>query len=180
MTHSLIYHILMPQRVTKFGSEELDAVHEKWAIPMGDKLSKVAENRFEIQRDWLQNLNTEITRYRDYEWKATTCYIAILSAAIGSVLDKDIWLDLSKYRLVLTSAVAAFALIASSQLAYIHRMLNRRRNERAALLEDLGGPKQPRTNSLWGLCEGPGFIFFIGFAAFVLFLAVALIILVWR
>jgi hypothetical protein len=147
---------------------------------MGDKSLKTAENRFEIQRDWLQNLNTEITRYRDYEWKATTCYIAILSVAIGGVLDKDIWPALSRYRLVLTSAVVAFALIASSQLAYIHMRLNKRRNERATLLEELGRPKQTRIKALWGLCEGPGFIFFVGFTAFMIFLAVALCILVWR
>jgi hypothetical protein len=140
----------------------------------------LSDRDFQFLRDRLVHLNNEVTRYRDTEWKATAFHAAVLAAVTYVLLDKSKCPDLSGWRTVLTVVVLAYTGLACSQLVYIHRRLNERRNERADLLGRLGESGPAKIETLWGLYEGPGFIFFAGFTLSLVALTTALVAFVWR
>lgn len=140
----------------------------------------LSDRDFQFLRDRLAHLNNEVTRYRDTEWKATAFHAAVLAALAYVLLDKSKRPDLTGWHTVLTVVVLAYTGLACSQLVYIHKRLNERRNQRGELLRRLGESEPPRIEALWGLYEGPGFIFFAGFTLSLVALAVALVGLVWQ
>jgi hypothetical protein len=141
---------------------------------------ELSERNFQFLRDSLAHLNSEVTRYRDTEWKATAFHAAVLAAITYVLLDKSKCPDLSGWRTLLTIVVVAYTGLACCQLVYIHKRLNTRRNERSTLIERFGERGQPRIQALWGLYEGPGFIFFAGFTLSLVALTAALVSLLWQ
>lgn len=141
---------------------------------------ELSDRDFQFLRDGLAHLNNEVTRYRDTEWKATAFHAAVLAAITYVLLDKTKCPDLSGWRTVLTIVVVVYTGLACCQLVYIHKRLNTRRNERSALIERFGERGHARIRALWGLYEGPGFIFFAGFTLSLVALTAALVSLLWQ
>ena len=141
---------------------------------------KLSERNFQFLRDSLTHLNNEVTRYRDTEWKATAFHAAVLAAIAYVLLDDSKRPDLSGLRTALTIVVVAYTGLACCQLVYIHRRLNKCRNERSDLLGRLGESGQAKIQAWWGLYEGPGFVFFAGFTLSLVALTAALIALLWQ
>lgn len=141
---------------------------------------ELSDRNFQFLRDSLTHLNNEVTRYRDTEWKATAFHAAVLAAIAYVLLDKSKCPDLSGWRTVLTVVVVAYTGLACCQLVYIHKRLNQCRNERSDLIRRLGESGQTKIQALWGLYEGPGFVFFTGFTLSLVALTAALVSLLWR
>lgn len=144
------------------------------------EVPKLSDRNFQFLRDSIEHLNNEVTRYRDTEWKATAFHAAVLATIVYVLLDKSKCPDLSGCRTVLTVVVVAYTGLACCQLVYIHKRLNKCRNERSDLIRRLGESGQAKIQALWGLYEGPGFIFFAGFTLSLVALATALVSLLWR
>jgi hypothetical protein len=128
--------------------------------------------------DRLKWLDQETTRYRDYEWKATSFHAAFFVAILYAILDPK----KHQYLYGLTTGVliiiGIYVGIAISHLVYIHFRLNARRNEKRDLLIKLGQEvKEKEITCWWGFCEGWGVIFPLGFMASLIGLAEILIVL---
>jgi len=96
------------------------------------------------------------------------------------LLDESKCPELGSWRIVLTVVVVAYTGLAFCQLVYIHKRLNECRNERSDLISRLGESGRAKIQALWGLYEGPGFIFFAGFTLSLVALTAALNSLLWR
>lgn len=137
-------------------------------IPNKDSLP---DRDFTFLHDRLRWLDQEITRYRDFEWKATSFHAAFFTALLYALLDAQTRLYLSNYKVWLTAAIFIYLVIACAQLIYIHRALNLRRNDRSDLLGRLGQAAPQRITRFFSLYEGLGAIFLIGFLLSLIFLA---------
>lgn len=141
---------------------------------------ELSDRNFQFLRDSLTHLNNEVTRYRDTEWKATAFHAAVLAAIIYVLLDKSKCPDLIGLCMILTVVVVVYTGLACCQLVYIHKRLNKCRNKRSDLMRRLGESGRAKIQALWGLYEGPGFIFFAGFTFSLVALTAALVSLLWR
>ena len=147
---------------------------------MVHEASDLSERDFQFLRDSITQQKNEVTRYRDTEWKATAFHAAVLAAIAYVLLDKNKCPDLSGLRTILTVVVIAYTGFACCQLVYIHKRLNKCRNERSDLFMRLGESGQDKIQAMWGLYEGPGFIFFTGFTLSLVALTAVLVSLLWR
>lgn len=141
---------------------------------------ELSDRNFQFLRDNLTHLNNEVTRYRDTEWKATAFHAAVLAAVIYVLLDTSKRPNLDDWRMVITVIIVAYTCLACCQLVYIHKRLNKCRNERSDLMRRLGETGLAKIQTLWGLYEGPGFVFFAGFTLSLVALTAALVSLLWR
>jgi len=126
----------------------------------------------------LRWLDQEITRYRDFEWKATSFNAAFFTAVLYGILNKDLKDCFNKFKSWLIVAVLAYLFISCVHIIYIHMQLNKRRNEKIKPLPDrLQKPDVIPEDDLkpikWGFCEGWGVIFPIGFLLSLITLAFA-------
>jgi len=143
-----------------------------------DKQS-LPDRDFSFKQDHLKWLEAEITRYRDIEWQVTSFHTAVFIAILYLILDPDNLHLVYDIRILLLFGTGAYAVIAVSQLIYVHWSLNRRRNDRNKILEELCQlPEGPIR--LLGFWEGWGAIFPIGFILSIVFLEVILFWVIWQ
>jgi hypothetical protein len=134
------------------------------------------ELNFKLHRlNWLDN---EITRYRDYEWKATSFHSAFFIAIFYFLLDEGKRKILISNKIPLISAIILYLTISIWQLIYIHLRLNSRRNDRSELLFSIGAISVKEKITKWGgFCEGIGVIFILAFIFFFISIAIINILL---
>jgi hypothetical protein len=82
--------------------------------------SQIPQRKWDFLMDRLRWLDQEITRYRDFEWKATSFHTAFFTALLYALLNKEWRPFLQDQRVWLASAVIIYLGIAFSQLIYIH------------------------------------------------------------
>ena len=142
-------------------------------------MAKLTKRRFELLRDRLKFLDEEITRYRDFEWKATSFHAAFFVAVAYLLLDPVKKAVLVHFALELTGITVVYASQACAQLLYIHHRLNARRNDRSDLLALLGEESSPKNKGLRGFYEGVGFLFVACFVTCLAYLAFIVIRILW-
>jgi hypothetical protein len=152
-------------------------------------------------------VNSDVTRYRDYEWKITAYIGVVLVWTITMISGTRVPLDPSRclarfFWLFITLGVYGFGLAA---LRHVHRSLNQRRNEKTKI-EHLLHLHEPRAYGLgdanppeggWtkehfdrifegsrgarieGLVEGRGVFFVVCFAAYLTLLTLFAIICIF-
>lgn len=126
----------------------------------------------------LNFFDQEINRYRDYEWKATSFHTAFFVAILYLLIDPHTRLYLinaidSKILLGLAIglAISGYFIIACYQLIDIHFKLNKRRNDRTRILNDIRGYSQYEIiTKRWGFYEGKAAYFIISFIIWLIFL----------
>lgn len=119
----------------------------------------------------LRWLDQEITRQRDYEWKATSFHAAFFVAILYLLIDPAKREYLLSAKCLVSFTIIVYFFIICSQLLYTHFRLNMRRNERSKLLESIGAPFDEEIKGCCGFCEGTGVIFILTFLISLLFLA---------
>jgi hypothetical protein len=124
-------------------------------------------------------LDQEITRYRDYEWTATSFHTAFFVAILYFLIDSQRNnLIKATGSNILVLPIFLYLIIACYQLRDIHIKLNRSRNERNEYLRDIG---EPRVEEIKGVkfIEGKGAYITISFIIWLIFLfAIDVILLV--
>jgi hypothetical protein len=138
---------------------------------MSKEHNELTDRQWAFHSDRLKWLDQEITRYRDFEWKATSFHASFFAAVLYLLLGKDSGPVLKTYRWWLGVAIIAYAVIAVSQLVYIHFRLNEQRKNRDRRLAILGQESVAPRMRLRGFWEGSGALFPIGFLVSLLFLA---------
>ncbi len=125
---------------------------------------------FKLHR--LNYLDQEITRYRDYEWKATTIHTAFFVAILYILIDpaRRPYITQTINLILLGWVIFGYFFVACAQLLYIHIKLNSKRNDRTALLEEIGESGEPRITEFCGFYEGKGVIFILSFIIWLIFL----------
>ena len=150
-----------------------DSIRENLpAIPDGRTITDRSLSYIDYRLRWLDQ---EITRYRDFEWKVTSFHAAFFAALLYLMLDVGKRALMTQSRYWLLFSIVGYGIISCAHLVYIHYQLNRRRNERNALLAGLGVTAPKQITRLYGLVEGVGVIFPIGFLLTIIFLALTLI-----
>jgi len=140
--------------------------------------------RLSIMLDRLKWLDQEITRFRDYEWKATSFHSAIFVAILYALLDPKRHRYLCELSTPIGIAILIYLIIALSHLAYIHARLNESREKRDDLLGKLGQERIFTKKFRWRDCvkakEGWGVIFLVGFGVSLILLASAVLFLLYK
>lgn len=140
---------------------------------MSDGSERLSDRSWSFWVDRLHWLDQEITRYRDFEWKATSFHSAFYVALLYALLNKDSRPVLQAHVWWLAIAVGGYTIISISQLVYIHVRLNASRNRRGVVLTKLGQESPAPITRMKGYWEGTGAIFPVGFMVSLLFLAIA-------
>jgi len=86
----------------------------------------LSEKELSYRLDRIRWLEQEITRYRDYEWKATSFNAAFFVSLLYILLDeqkRQFILDYYKFEIILV--VILYLLFALFQLLFIHQRLGR-------------------------------------------------------
>lgn len=146
---------------------------------MVHKLNELSDRDLNFLSERLKWLDNEITRYRDFEWKATSFHAAFFIAVLYAILNKKWQAQLCAYKSWLIIAITFYIVISCLQLIYIHKRLNTSRNFRSEILTKIGEEGPPKIFKFWGLWEGPGAIFPIGFLLSLIFLAISVIMLLF-
>lgn len=158
----------------------------------------------EVLLAYYGHLRDEITRYRNFEWQITAYVAALFVFLIGLTgpdhpIDTKSGWPIKMLWTVLFVGVAAFGEFA---LTYVHRSLNRRRDDavRLEILLGLYRPFQPDQHAVdlglftakdlqpviarsprryQGFNEGPGIFFVLAFLVFVLISCTACSLHLW-
>ncbi len=77
---------------------------------------RLPDRDFQFLRDNLIHLNSEVTRYRDIEWKATAFHAAVLAAIAYVLLDENKRPDLGNWRMLVAIGVIVYTALACGQL----------------------------------------------------------------
>ena len=88
--------------------------------------------------DFLSWYNSEITRYRDYEWAVSGYAGAFSLAVVYLATDPDRKSILQEYYWLISPILLVFACLLVGSEAHIHRRLNDFRAKRSALIQESG------------------------------------------
>lgn len=165
-----------------------DVLERDWCLAIGitkgDELmksnSEISDRKFNFLQNRLDWLDQEITRYRDFEWKATSFQAAFFVALLYLLLDDRKRHLLQMFKPLLACTIIIYGTIGCIQLLYIHKRLNARRNVKNDLLTSLGEPAEKKITWLFGLVEGWGAMFPFVFVLSLAFLAMMTVLILFR
>ena len=124
-----------------------------------------SDRNFKFILNRINCLDQEITRYRDYEWKATSFHTAFFVAILYFLIDPhgQLYLINAIGSIILGFAISVYFIIACYQLIDIHIKLNKKRNKRTKLLKDIGENLTDKEIPSPYFYEGPAAYFIICF-----------------
>jgi hypothetical protein len=130
------------------------------------KIDELEERDLNFKLNRINWLDQEITRYRDYEWTATSVHTAFFVAILYLLINPETRLGLMNAigsKILLGLPISLYFIIACYQLIDIHIKLNRNRNERTKFLNDIGEPKGKEITKCCGFYEGKAAFSIISF-----------------